>query len=742
MTANRVLSVLTQVLAVVVFLALVAGFFAFIAPFLEPRPLQIAGIACYSLLAVLVSGLWLYGALCNPADPAILAEAAAKAQLQLVEASLSPRGGTGLVAGSLCCSRAKAALLGGKARASQTVTSEPVDLEKGKVGWKKPETRASAWSCKEAEGNGDERNGSVEEKLFCTICCVAVRKTSKHCRACDKCVDHFDHHCRWLNNCVGKVNYRPFFVLLTCTLALLLLQIALGAATAVRCFQGEWAHATRLHEVYGASVNRAGLETALIFFCALAAAASLPLGELFFFHVLLWRKQLTTYDYVLVMRDVKAREEAAAQEREERRQLAQADEKGGAFCAGCCPDVAAIARDVGNGRVLPSLEAQPSPLSDGSDLKLKKLKAEKAKRTVRISAWKLAQLTPEEAAKITKDIKDKSSILRPLPRFPGSAPAAAAAETTGPVPPEAAHKAAQNQGREDDAALSKAPEPILVTGDRQLGHENPSQEPSSLETSPTSTSGQFDPAASPNNRAPYSTPSADVPTASADSPTFVSGVRSRAQSQIDKNDRPLTGRSMTASVEVADSLSPVTFSGARQGRAPERTPRSSRDLREDLSRSPSRESDRPRVSSARRDHPLSASEPSGKRAELREASPRGPVHTPVNAPGSKSSTPANSRPPSSRSLHTPRTLPRGDPYRSSYDASMTSSERTPSGHVLLGGQPGHHRRSSRENVDPRRSSTERGGEVRAASPPLREGRVNLEQEVRQQGSPKDAKRDP
>ena len=39
-----------QVLAVVVFLALVAGFYAFTAPFLEPRPLQYAGIACYSAL--------------------------------------------------------------------------------------------------------------------------------------------------------------------------------------------------------------------------------------------------------------------------------------------------------------------------------------------------------------------------------------------------------------------------------------------------------------------------------------------------------------------------------------------------------------------------------------------------------------------------------------------------------------------------------------------------------------------
>jgi hypothetical protein len=61
--------------------------------------------------------------------------------------------------------------------------------------------------------------------------------------------------------------------------------------------------------------------------------------------VLLWRKQLTTYDYVLVMRDLKAREEAAAQERDAQRQLAQDNATGGRFC-GCCPDVAAIARDV------------------------------------------------------------------------------------------------------------------------------------------------------------------------------------------------------------------------------------------------------------------------------------------------------------------------------------------------------------------------------------------------------------
>lgn len=66
---------------------------------------------------------------------------------------------------------------------------------------------------------------------------------------------------------------------------------------------------------------------------------------------------------------------------------------------------------------MPSVDQQPSPSEkEVSNLKLKKLKEEKVKRTVRISAWKLAQLTPEEAAQVTRNIKDKSSILRPLPK--------------------------------------------------------------------------------------------------------------------------------------------------------------------------------------------------------------------------------------------------------------------------------------------------------------------------------------
>ncbi|MCD7456815.1 hypothetical protein HAX54_033298 [Datura stramonium] len=111
---------------------------------------------------------------------------------------------------------------------------------------------------------------SEDGMFYCSLCEVEVFKYSKHCRVCDKCVDQFDHHCRWINNCIGKRNYRKFFTLMVSALLLLMFQ---------------WS-------------------TGILAVCTiLAMIATLPLAQLFFFHILLIKKGISTYDYIIALRD-------------------------------------------------------------------------------------------------------------------------------------------------------------------------------------------------------------------------------------------------------------------------------------------------------------------------------------------------------------------------------------------------------------------------------------------------------
>ncbi|KAG2402473.1 Protein S-acyltransferase [Vigna angularis] len=138
---------------------------------------------------------------------------------------------------------------------------------------------------------------------FCALCDFEVKKHSKHCRTCNRCVEGFDHHCRWLNNCVGKRNYTTFFLLMIFVLLMLLIEGGAAIAIFIRCFVDKRGIEKELQSKLHIEFPRGVLATICVLLLLLTAYSTAALGQLFFFHVLLIRKGMRTYDYILAMRE-------------------------------------------------------------------------------------------------------------------------------------------------------------------------------------------------------------------------------------------------------------------------------------------------------------------------------------------------------------------------------------------------------------------------------------------------------
>ncbi|WVZ91725.1 hypothetical protein U9M48_037858 [Paspalum notatum var. saurae] len=419
-----------QIVAIAVFFLLVVAFYVFFAPFLGKQVLEYVAIGIYSPVAFAVFILYIRCTSINPADSGIMSRfedgfVDATASAADIQGTSLPKK-TDLAAGtnsptSPCRSSLDGRSNGDGLAAGGTntdVRSQPPKSSRSCLLGGIVCALFVHEDCRKSDDSENQVDG--EDVLFCTLCNAEVCKFSKHCRSCDKCVDGFDHHCRWLNNCVGRKNYFTFLALMTTSLLWLAIEIGVGIAVIVVCFANKNSKSI-IEDKLGNGFPQPAFATIVAFFTLLSVVACIPLGELFFFHMILIKKGITTYEYVVAMRAMS--EAPQEEEDEEGVNIVYSPTNSattgfsGASSLGlhykgswCTPPRVFVDQD----EVVPHLEPGMVPSTIDPDTVRHAERANKAKKQVKISAWKLAKLDSNEAMKAAAKARASSSVLRPV----------------------------------------------------------------------------------------------------------------------------------------------------------------------------------------------------------------------------------------------------------------------------------------------------------------------------------------
>ncbi|XP_042057130.1 protein S-acyltransferase 21-like [Salvia splendens] len=446
-----------QVVAIMVFFLLSVAFYAFFAPFLGREIYEYIAIGIYSFLALSVFILYVRCTAIDPADPGILIEADSD--------KMSP-----------CTSHVGTELTG-----TLSAAEEPGKFVGSKNGGASYEHDSGYCSnvgcclcyclvkedCRKYENHLEELNDE-EEALFCTLCNAEVRKLSKHCRSCDKCVDGFDHHCRWLNNCVGRKNYISFVCLMAASLAWLVFEITVGIAVLVRCFIDRKATEVAIADRLGDGFSRPPFATVVALCIAVSLLATVPLAELFFFHIILIRKGITTYEYVVAMRSQSEPPEpsvdggdleslpssptsSAVTAISGKSSIGMGLQRKGAWCTP--PRIFMDHQD----EIVSHLEPGRLPSTVDPDHVVQPDRGKKpSQRPIRISAWKLAKLDSHEAIKAGAKARASSSVLRPIGSRPHPYDGDHLSSTTMSSPASTRHGYYETNARAGTSRLSPA----------------------------------------------------------------------------------------------------------------------------------------------------------------------------------------------------------------------------------------------------------------------------------------------
>ncbi|CAI0462965.1 unnamed protein product [Linum tenue] len=416
-----------QVVAVAVFLAMGFAFYVFFAPFVGRNMFQYIAMGIYTPLIMCVFGLYIWCAASDPADRGVFRS---KKYLKIPENEKHPQH-KALKQGTESASSMQdgnSSTIGGKsvekgvgegANAAAAVT----DL--------KNETKAKssclllalspfAFICGRCIPSDKHSEQLSEDGMFyCSLCEVEVFKYSKHCRVCNKCVDRFDHHCRWINNCIGKKNYRKFFTLMVSALLLLIFQWATGILVLICCFVEKKRFVMDISSKLGSSFSMVPFVMVVALCTILAMFATLPLAQLFFFHILLVKKGISTYDYIIALREQEQEQQGVGGQQSP--QMSQVSSLTGLSSASSfstfhrgawCTPPRLFLED--------QFDVIPPDTGSVSSYGKKAIREDPTKKknpaAVKISPWTLAKLNADEVSKAAADARKKSKILQPVIR--------------------------------------------------------------------------------------------------------------------------------------------------------------------------------------------------------------------------------------------------------------------------------------------------------------------------------------
>ncbi|ESQ28304.1 hypothetical protein EUTSA_v10018316mg [Eutrema salsugineum] len=404
-----------QVVAVAVFLALGFAFYVFFAPFVGNKIHQYIAMGIYTPLITCVVGLYIWCAASDPADRGVFRS---KKYLKIPENGKFPQSkdtkdGCGSTTG------------GAKSHDGTCVQdAENGTNKKLESSERSPLRRllcspcALLCGCCSGRDESSDQQMSEDGMFYCSLCEVEVFKYSKHCRVCDKCVDRFDHHCRWLNNCIGKRNYRKFFSLMVSAIFLLIMQWSTGIFVLVLCLLRRNQFNADISLKLGSSFSLIPFVIVVAVCTLLAMLATLPLAQLFFFHILLIKKGISTYDYIVALREQEQEQEAGGGQQSPQMSmissftgLSSASSFNTFHRGAWCTPPRLFLEDQFD--VVPPENASVSSYGKKSVVEER---VKKKSQPVKISPWTLARLNAEEVSKAAAEARKKSKIIQPVAR--------------------------------------------------------------------------------------------------------------------------------------------------------------------------------------------------------------------------------------------------------------------------------------------------------------------------------------